>query len=243
MYIEYGSYQHAPGEANLINFSVRPRRSGRQFKVAVAVEAHVAGEIKATAGEDQYDVNTKLEALMTALKFDFQDFGLRHSNGTKTAHYLNNNDDLNITGNQVVHQVFPSNHNGEFSTGRDFAYAVRAEYRASETSLIAYQESIEHIGTTGPRVNWYENRYHAPFYRVDSLNSLQTIIQSGYAITLDAYLLPPDPVMPAPFYLQHLTRIRRTGPARMPQGFEGYHISWSYHFKTPAVFPVLPNQR
>ena len=230
-------------EANLINFTVRPRMSARSFKLANVVEAHVAGQFCLQSGEDEFDLDDKIDALWNALKIDGGDFGLYHSDNSPTPHVMYSNDPLSLTGNQVGNIVFPANHNGEYSTGRDFAYSVKNEFVAAETLLMDYQETIQHIGTTGPRVQWYENKYWQPFYRVDSLNSLQSVTQSGYAVTIETWLLPPPPIMLPPFELQHLRTIRRTGPRRYPQGFEGYRIDWTYHFQTPTINTDMPTIR
>ncbi len=241
MYVKYGTYQHPPGEANIVSFSIRQRRSARGFQLANIVEAHVSGEICAAAGETQYNINTKLLALDNALVLDGQDFGLYHDNGTATHHVLYTADPYNLTGNQIVHRSYPHKHNGEFSTGLDFSYAVRAEFAAFTSVILDYNETISHQGTTDPKVEWHEHRYLAPYYSVESLASLQTITQSGYAVTLDTYLTPPSPIMSAPYELRHLRTITRRGPRRYPQGVEGYRIEWTYHFRTPSIFAAVPS--
>lgn len=243
MYVQYGNYRHPMCGANLINFVIRPRRSPRGIQLANIVEAQVSGTIFAEEGETEYEVGAKVQELKNAFSRDGFDFGLYHSDGTPTPHIMYTNDPYNLTGNQIVHRTFPASHNGEFSTGRDFAYAVRAEYRAAETQIIDYQETIQHTGFTGPKIKWHEHKYLPAYYEVESYRTVQTIVQSGYAITNEAYLWPPEPILPLPFYLQDKTVIRRRGPRRFQRGVEGYHISWRYIFNTPAVYPALPSIR
>ena len=243
MFIQYGAYAHAPGEANLISFSIRPRRSARSFQLANTVTAQVTGELKLAAGETEYDTNTKIQALDNALSRDGFDFGLYHSDGTPTHHYMQTSDAFNLTGNQVVYRSFPQNHNGEFSTGRDFAYAIQAEYRATESVIMDYAETITHVGTTGPSIRWREHKYHDPTFTVQKFNTKQRIVQSGYAVTLLTWLLPPPPILDIPFYMPDLTVITRRTPKRYPQGFEGHRIEWRYIFDAPEVVPALPRSR
>ena len=243
MYLKYGTYAHAPGEANLLNFTIRPRRSARKQALATVVSAQVSGTLKVESGEDQYDLDDKIANLIQALSKDGQDFGLYHDNGTPTQHFMSSSDIYNMTGNQIVHQTFPSSHNGEYSTGRDFAYAVQAEYQSSSSLIIDYQENITHTGTTGPEISWRSNRYHAPTYRVEKFSTYQTITQSGHAVTLGTYLIPPPPILGVPYYLPHMTEITRSSPRRYPQGFEGFRIQWKYVFRSPVVVPAFPTAR
>ena len=243
MYIQYGSYAHAPGEANLINFIARPLRSARGVQEKVVVEAHVSGQVKANPGDDEYDVANKVQAIENAVSRDGRDWGLYHSDGSPTPHILYTNDSFSLTGNQIVHRMFPSSHNGEFSTGRDFSYVVRNTFRATDSNILDYQESIGYIGTTGPKVVWKENKYLPAYYEVDSFRSLQTIKQTGYAITNGTYLIPPPPILPPPFELQHLRGIRRTSPRRWSQGVEGFRIEWNYTFNVPQIFGAFPSIR
>lgn len=241
MYVKYGTYQHPPGEANVVSFSIRQRQSERGFKLANVVTAHVSGEIVAAPGETQYHINTKLLALDNALKEDGKDFGLYHDNGTATHHVMYTNDTHNITGNQVIHRNYPHNHNGEWATGAEFSYAVTAQFGAAESLILDYSETITHTGSTDPRVVWREHPHLNPYYIAESRTSLQKIVQSGYAVTLGTYMLPPGPIMAAPYELKHERTITRRGPRRYPQGLEGYRIEWHYVFNTPTVFPAFPS--
>ena len=243
MYLQYGTYQHAPGEANLIGFQIRPRRSSRGFQLANTVQANVQGEFCLQAGETQYNLSAKIQDLMDALSRDGFDFGLYHDNGTPTPHVMYSGDAFNLTGNQVVYQSFPANHNGEYSTGRDFAYAIQAEYRASESLILEYSETMSHHGNTGPRIHWKENKYHPPTFNVSAFSSVQQIVQQGYAVTLGTWLIPPPPILPLPFYIPTSTVITRSTPKRYPQGVEGFRISWSYLYNSPVVVPAFPTIR
>lgn len=243
MYCQYGAYKHAPGEANLVSFTIKPRRTAREFQVANLVTAQVSGCLKVDDGEDEYDLTPKIQALDDALSRDGYDFGLYHSDGSPTHHVMESGDLYNMTGNQVVHRTYPQSHNGEYSTGRDFAYAIQAQYQASESNILEYSETVSHTGTTGPAVKWYQQKRLPPIYRVDAFATTQKIVQTGYARTLYTWLVPPPPVLPPPIYLPHLTQITRSTPKRYPQGVEGHFIRWTYHYESPAVVPLFPNMR
>lgn len=243
MYVKYGDYQHLPGEANLVSFEVRANRTDRLQKLTHTIEAHVSG-VLCDQGGDEYDIAARVQALQTALLQDDKDFGLYHANGTPTPHIMYTDDDLNLTGNQVVFYNFPASHNGEFSTGREFQYKIRAEYYAATSQMIDYRETITHIGTTGPEVNWIKHKYHEPTFRVNHWATTQRVIQSGFAVTVGTWLIPPVPILEPPFELSHMRRITRHSPRRYPkQKYIGYPIEWTYHYEVPETLVLLPTLR
>lgn len=243
MYIKYGSYAHTREQASLMSLTVRPLLSERGFRKSIIAEATVHGEFIIGAGDDQYDISTLISGLEAAFSVDGQDWGLYHDDNTPTPHFLDSDHPDSLTGNQVVMKSFPANHGGEYATGREFAYTIRNEFMSAESLILEYQETISHQGTAGPRVEWTEFRTGPPLYRVQSEQSIQTIRQSGYAVTIGTYLDPPPPILPPPYELQHLRTISRTTPTRFPQGFMGYKIHWDYVYNTPTVAPAFPTTR
>lgn len=243
MYIQYGTYTHPAGEANLISFTVRPRFSPRRFRQSNIVQAQVNGTLKRNSGETESAFSSRIQSLVNALNVDGGNFGLYQSNGSPTPHFMNSSDVLNITGNQVVYTSFPQNHNGEYSSGRDFAYTIEAEYVSSESIILDYSETVSHTGNTGPQVQWSEHKYHAPTFTVEKYQTTQSIVQKGYAVTYQTWMIPPPPAFAVPFYLPDRTRITRRSPRRYPRGFLEYRIDWEYHFITPVVAPLLPQAR
>lgn len=240
MYIQYGGYQHKPGEANLINFSVRPTLSPRGFKVTNIATAHVSGDICLTGSQDEKDTTTLVSDLIDALSVDGQDFGLYHDDGTPSPHIMLSDASDSLTGNQIVYYDFPASHNGEFATGRSFQYTVRNEFVSAERLILDYQESIEHVGLGGPIIEWRDNRYYGPTIEQLAPSSAQYIRQTGHSIGLDNYITPPPPIINFPFEIVHQRRIRRTGPRRYPQGFMGYRTDWSYTFRYPGIYAAFP---
>lgn len=243
MYIKYGSYAHTREQASLMSLTVRPNLTERGFRKSIVAEAHVQGEFITTSTQTQYDITTLIQGLESAFANDGLDWGLYHDNNTPTPHFLESNHPDSLTGNQVVMKQFPANHGGEYATGREFAYTIRNEYLSAESLILDYQETIQHHGTTGPRVVWDEFRVGPPVWRVESAQTVQTIRQSGYAVTLGTYLEPPPPILPPPYEMQHLRTITRITPRRWPQGFTDYTVKWDYVFQSPQVFPAFPTAR
>jgi hypothetical protein len=243
MYIKWGDFQHEPGEANLISFEVRANHTERRQKLTHTVEAHVGGVI-CSRGGSAVDISNRLNQLQAALLVDDKDFGLYHADGTPTPHVIYTDDPLNLTGNQIVFYNFPANHNGEFTTGREFMYKVRAEYFAATSQMMMYKETITHHGDTGPLVNWVWHKYHEPTYRVTNWATTQIVTQHGMAQTIGTWLAPPPPVLPPPFELTHRRMIRRSSPLRFPkQKYIAYPIEWTYVYEVPDPLMLLPTMR
>lgn len=249
MYLQYGSYQHPSHEASIARWIVRPRYNARGFRVAYRAEAHVSGEIVLASGEDQYALSTKIQALENAFKVDGSDFGLYHANGTPTPHYLQSDHPSTLTGNQIVYFSYPVGGDedpggpGEYSTGRRFSYVVANEYLAPDSIILEYSEEVIHVGDCGPTYEWIKHRGLAPYWVRTAPASTQLIIQQGKARTLATWLVPPDPLLGAPYEKTDQRRISRLNPVRFPQGFEAFEISWRYVFESDVIQPVFPNIR
>lgn len=240
MQVGYGAYRHPAGWAHLINFSAESRYSPRGFREFVDITAHVQGDICLVAGEDEYDVTTYINDLSAAFDTDGLDFGLYHSNGTPTAHFLLSSDPTSLTGNQVVYKSFPASDGGEYASGREFAYAIRNTFNAAETSLIEYQETVEQSGTGAAPLRFDFHNGFAPTLRKTAPAGVVITRHSGHAISLATWLDPPAPLYSWPIEDESARVVRRTGPRRWPQGFTGYRIDWSYTYLSLAPLPVLP---
>lgn len=239
MQIGYGVYRHPTYEASLVSFVSRPNLTPRGFKKSTIVTAHVQGDIVLAAGEDQYDLTSKIQDLSDAYALDGYDWGLYHDDNSPTPHFLEN--DTSLSGTRIIYKSFPSANGGEYASGREFAYAVQAEYLTPESIILDYRETITHKGTTGPRRVWKQRPRQAPYYEYTHPSSTQLIIQEGYAVTLLTYLDPPDPLAGAPYEDLTQRMIQRIGPTRHPNGFEGYTVKWRYVFESNTIIPAFPS--
>lgn len=242
-YIKYGAYQHPPYEAGIMHYEAIARRSPRGFVTSTVMGYQVHGDLVLLPGEDEFDLDTRINDLQAAYLSDGLDWGLYHADNSPTPHFLQNNHPQSMTGNQIVYRQFPSGHGGEYSTGREFTYKIQNEFLTPDSLIIEYSETVSHQGTTGPRYEWRFNKFQIPYFERTASSTLQRITQHGHAITLSAYLIPPEPIAPRPFELEHLRTITRTGPRRFPRGFTFYRIDWTYHYLTPVIIPALPRTR
>ena len=243
LYVKYGNYAHDPGTAGVVSVEFIAVRSLRGFVKSIVAAYTVAGDIVATPSDTEYTLDAKIIALRDAYNVDGLDWGVYHTNNTPTVDFLDTDYPTSLTGNQIVYRSFPSGAGGEFATGREFAYKVQNEFLTPDSLILEYAETVSHEGTTGPKYSWHENKFQIPYYQLDAPSTIQRIEQQGHAITLSAYLLPPGPILSAPYELEHMRKITRRGPTRHPKGFTEYRVDWHYHYRTQVPFALLPRTR
>ncbi len=237
MQIGYGAFRHPVGWSNLVNFSARVNHSARGFKTTTTIQANVAGDIVLQSGEDEYDLDGYIEQLETAYLNDGLDWGLYHTDGSPTRHFLWSADPTTLTGNQIMYRSFPASHGGEYVTGRSFQYIIANEFLTAETPLLEYSESIEQQGDCGPRIEWVNgDRFNPPYFKYLSTSSYQVTVQHGYAITAGAYFDKPTPLLGRPWFIGDQSYFRRQHPRRHPEGYIGYRVEWKYTYITPYDF-------
>jgi hypothetical protein len=229
VYIKYGNFQFEPWEASLSSVSIQALYSPRRFKQTQIIQMTVTGDVVATG---QYNVGTRLAQIRDAIAVDGKDFGLYHDNGTPTVHFLESNNPLNLTGNQIAGKFFPADEGAEYISGRQFGFVVKAEIDDAETPLTEYRDTIKATGDCGPIFRWDNTEAGL---RVEKLtpNSYQHVIHEGFARTNVPWFFPPAPYYDRPFHLGHLREIAYIGPDRYPQGFKGYTTQWKYHYILP----------
>ncbi len=233
MILSYGNHSHPDNEANVII-----SRTG-----LVAEDGFVYGytEQWSITGFLQADTDAELveamAALLTAYSFQRQD--LTWSKGGTTMHQLLSADTL--TGTRVtVLPHFPNNRNGELTTFRSYACTIEADvvFQAVDPGaplILKYEQSINTIGSGGPKVGFLPTLTGKPQKQQLTEASTVTIVQSGMAVGLGAYPIPDSPLWPND---EHVER-RQTNQAakRKRNGVDlEYPIHWSYTFERNEVF-------
>ena len=241
MIFKYGSHAHAQDEVSLVRFMVLPRRSSRGFRTEIEYRMDITGELLGTSTSD---LTTKINTLIAAYQDDDKDAGLFLNDGTTaTPHFLQTNHSQNLTGNVIRYRNW--NHGGdgaEYATKRTFAIGISALFRDNVNQLTDYRDNISRRAF-GPRYRWVESPTQLPYPIRSNLYTTQYIYQYGYATALDAYPLPPPPLLPEPNYLPDLTRIDERGPSRYAKGFRGYTTKWSYVYAVAAPTLLSPTIR
>lgn len=240
MYIKYGSFQFEPWEASLTGVSLQRRYSPRGFRETFISQMFVTGDVVANG---QYDVDDRIADIEAAMSSDGFDFGLYHDDNSPTQHYMQSSHPANLTGNQVFMKNFPAQVGGEYITGRQFSFGVKAEFADYGSSLLEYVDTYRAIGDCGPIIDWDNTRFGI-LVTQQSPNSFQHAIHSGYAKTTVPWFAPPPPYYSRPFYLGHIRDISYQSPSdRFPQGSSGYVTRWTYHYRLPIDVFNVPTVR
>lgn len=230
MFIRIGTHDHPVNEVNTRSFQVRRRYSRRGKRISVIMRLHLEGEL-------QYDGPSALTAamieLINAYRDDYKDVGLYENNGTPTPHRLLNSSTC-ISGVKILQHSWPRGDATQYANSRFFAITAQAEYADVESSLIEWREEIKFKGNCGPQWD-YEETVNGLFPTVLKPVTKQTIIQSGYAVGFDAYVVPPGPRFPA---IEHQDLREITPMSGEQQGLRAcfFPIAWTYYFS--SAFPL-----
>lgn len=244
MYVKYGDFQFASGEATISSVDISTNLSPRGFMVSRTLRMDIEGEVCITSGNNS-EITARLLAIETAFSEHGRDLGLYHSNGDPTVHILESNHVNNLTGNQVLDTRYPGAYGGEYVDGRMFSIVVGCEMRADETPLLHYHDSVRQFGNGGPDVRW---SVHPRFRRwvADEVAPATKVMyeHTGQAETLGAWFEPPPPYFTSPLFLKSASVLTgREHPKRRPQGYLGRITTWRYVYELPSVdltiFPVL----
>lgn len=132
---------------------------------------------------------------------------------------------------------YPEGGGGEYSTFRNYTLVAEAVYPYSQDGvLISWQESITFVGTTGPLWVAVPLLYGPP--QIQRLRNYTpvTVIQSGAAIMMYDYPVPPPPLWPG---LEHEDRHTVT-PQLFPDNSGRRGVQWTYYFTSITPLAALP---
>lgn len=244
MYFKYGSYQHPDNEVCVVTFSRRRVHSHRNRIIKDVYEMHIAGQIIATSTDsdtNQDTIKTRISEIQNAYSDDGEDAGLYHDDGERSGHFLNSLSSVN--GVSVMYVEFPKGTEGaQYATSRWFKIGLTAEYLNIESDILVFSETLEFIGTTGPRWTYVPVKGNRPPVRVESYKQTpQRIIQSGMAIGLRGNPLVPPPIFPS-LEQQEKRRIRRGSPKSYRNNFLEYPVNWEYHMMSNTGLSGVPGR-
>jgi hypothetical protein len=216
-YLVYGS-QLPDDEVNLAHIDVRLVQSRRGKRKEQLVTWYLVGQIFDTGAT----LVSAINARRTLFGFDYQtaSFYAGATGSTILAHQLDNAS--SISGVHVIRASFPSSEPAELATQRTYGITLQATYPNPETELLDYREQLTFISTTDPEVIW---TFAGPVS--SGIPSLQTMIQSGYALTYSVYFSPPGPLYPSFEDRRQRVVVPISGQQR-GQGATDFGIAWKY---------------
>lgn len=190
----YGNFSHPPGEVFPAKVSEQSLYDSRNRKWATEYRLHVAGDF---IGElNPGAISAKISAMDSAYREDYLDCGFTVAGGS-TPHRLLNNDNRNLSGNQVVYRSWDHLHPTEYANTRSFSVIVRAIFLAANApAVLEFEERVTKIGDGGPTWELFDT-INGP-EKVDILPRSKVVhVQRGYVVGTTARLSPPGPLWPA----------------------------------------------
>jgi hypothetical protein len=233
MKVKYGSFEFEPWEcdlsvANDYERSPRGLQMWRNMRMTFSIEV---------CESTQADIITRLGQIHNGFIAPGVGCGLLDdSNNPVVGHWIDNTsvNPNNITGIQIVSSRFPETKNGEFVSGRVAEITVAAMFLEPGSQIFEYKDSLKRIGNAGPDWEWRLDKDRGWFPEKTSPATLQRMIQEGWAIGVDNYLLPPAPLYAVPFEQNNMREVDFIGPDAFPEGFAKYVTKWRYTYLLPT---------
>jgi hypothetical protein len=239
MFFRYGAHQHPANEVNLVNFEAHRRFNERGHQTTILYRMFITGELQYVG---QAAIHAAIQEFLAAYAIPNQNAGLYHDDGTPTRHLLVANDPNNLTGNRVLVHAWPRGEPEEYATTRTFHVTIEAEYRAIEAELQAWFERVRVIGHGGIRYRWLEFAQGPPQRQIVNLQSMQELVQEGFAVGFDGYPLihVPPPLYPA-LELPDLRQITTDAPTYRGNAFTNFRMEWRYVMQSPVHVNGFPH--
>lgn len=234
----YAGHTHPEGEVVLTKYEVLPLYTQRGHRKEAIYRMTIQGELIET-GQALLD---KIAVLIDAYSVDGGDAILYAPNGVATRHQLIQNVTANLSGVHVVHRSWPKADAAELATVRTFYVVLEATYAEQTSEILWFQESIRHIGTTGPRWVAIPQYSGPPIIQLIHQVTPQKILQSGMIVGFQGYPLGnvPGPILPA---LEHTDErvVEMMSPQYRGRKFTDYGIRWHYSMTSITPQSLIPN--
>lgn len=238
---QYGDYQHKAGEVYPQLIEVRPVLSDRGFRWATDIRMTVAGSLcrHPTTPLTPADIDAEINGIISAYQHDYQDFGFLLPDGTRTAHFIENDDAFNLSGNKVIARSWLYESAAEFANTRSYQISLGARILESYSEILFFQEEIALYGNGGP--SWsYRSNWTGPPTREEVAEQTPVVVrQSGKLITLSGPAIAPAPWFDEEFELGERRVINRIGATL--HGYNQYNrpthfgLQYEYYFMMPTV--------
>jgi len=237
MYLKYGTYQHDSREVGL-TIQRRSLVSESGVHYGTRETWNVIGLLQA---DNQTLLTAKIDALMTAYRYDGSNIGLYLDSGIATSHKILNSDTMG--GIRVVQEPsFPEDgvRTAEYSTFRSYTIILEADLPIGSANVIlSWTESLDMTGRGGP-LRLFLPVLTGPWQEQMTTDaSTYTVVQSGAAVGLRTWPVPATPLWPSAEH-QERSRVRhRTPRFRNSVGWE-YPVTWSYTFEATGGLTGTP---
>jgi hypothetical protein len=237
MYLKYGNYQHASGEASVV-ISKEGIFTDAGISRGVRERWDIHGRLQAA---DSAALSSDIAALAAAYSVQGQDVGFYFDSGQPTSHRIQSS--LTNGGVRVVvPPSFPEGKGAEYSTFRSYALAVEAELLDAQASLLSWTEAV-HFKGGGPQFAFIEPINGLPQKQLLKQFTTFHATQSGEAVGYFSYPAPPAPLWPQAEHVDrrevHFALPKRAG-APGSATYTQFKVTWSYHFEDAGPLVGLP---
>jgi hypothetical protein len=190
---------------------------------------------------DQAQLSARITAMQQAYAQQGLNLGLYFADGTPSVHYLQS---ARAAGGTRVTKPpdFPLGAGAEYSTFRNFALAVEADFLDSSIGLVSWTESLSFSGG-GPQFGYLLTLNGPPQKQLLRQQTTYKATQQGEAVGLSAYPTAPNPIWPADEHSdqRHVSQVlpERTGPGPTAV-YHHFKTRWSYVFESAAPLVGVP---
>lgn len=221
MLAKWGSFSF-PDRAVAIAFHKKPLMSRRGYRVHTKVEVPFRGVLSGTSVSD---LQSKMDAMETALATFDQDFTLFQDDGTTaTIHTIDSSATLDGTRVQfkwLDPKESVRGNGAEYVKWRSFAGLIEAELNDNEEEVVEWRESIYQQGSCGAQVIAQEALATSPVLVSPQAATSGVLIQEGYGVGWSAY--PSFPTAASPTAIM----ARQTSYQKLPPIY-GRHVDRLY---------------
>ena len=233
LYLQYGSYAHAEGEAS-ITISKRVVEGETGLRTAFIETWTIEGWIH---GDDVSEVTAALLEMESAYSVNGYDLCLYQPNGTATAHILQTARARG--GVRITSLEYPDGQGAEYTTYRKYRIVAEAEFPTGQKGIKSFNETLTLSGG-GPRFLFLQTLRGLPQKQLVAQSTPYRATQQGSAISDDGY-----PNIPSPLFPQHEHVDRRTLSRQSPKwrmgSLSNYGASWAYEFESSTPLVGSPN--
>jgi hypothetical protein len=237
MYLKYGSYAHASGEAS-IAIAKEAIFSDSGIRTDIRETWTINGMMFAT---NSTALTSALLAMQAAYSKNGLDLGLYEDSGAATAHVLLATDCRG--GTKVLSIGYPKGTGYQYGTYRDYQIVVEG-LKVSYNGLLSFNETISFSGG-GPEFVYQECLTGLPQKQILKQATTFKARQMGEAVGTDAYPAFPAPLWPSAEHRnQRVTDLlppRRMGQYGAAKHTE-YRIVWAYTFESASRLVGLPGK-
>lgn len=242
MYLQYGSYTHALGEARVV-ITRDPLENAAGDYYGYVERWDIEGLLLA---DDTTALSTAIAALEAAYAAGGYDLTLLLPDGvTPSQHRL-----LAASckgGTKIARPVsYPVGAGAEYTTFRTYSLAIAGEIplASGQNPIVEWRETLAFVGNGGPRFVVQELRNGPPQIQQVSERTPVRCVQSGRAVGYQHYPFPPQPIWPV-FEQREQRQVNLTSPELTGSGasrsFQNYEITWSYSHLAPMPLSGYPH--